>query len=446
MPDFTYRPLAFTSPQTKTRLEFIYDGQLEDGVSHGLGEFQFSGVDEKYFQDRSQSSDSYGFTIFLDSQDDLRILRSVLNEKISQDNPGTLEHPDPTLGTFPVATSSYKVTQNSQKKIGMIAVSIVFFRTIPNLIGGDPSSSNNPASAAATLQAIDELNFDQALEFADSIDDSTGQGFAAIVETAIKAAEDAQTFLGDIAAQVDEINILFTTAVAEILSTADELARAPFDLARQIQNLIQLPMLAIDSATDRIAAYGEYVTETLTFGETQDNEFAAGSPAGKSNLSVAGMASLAAISAINYSAVSTKSVTLDEIKSGQALTEAGYLSRPQIIETIQSVINSAKNATEILSEKSSEFGAVTFFKQYFDFSILNKNIVTATVRNLNQRIFNTTSEVIVITESEMSPIRHCARLYGSIELNTVQFFNDSNKIIGDEIYLVKKGREIVFYE
>ena len=445
MPDFTYRPLAFISPISKQRFEFTYDGALSDGVTHNLGEFQFSGVDEKYFQDRSQSSDSYGFTLLLNSQDDLRTLRSILNEKISQNNPGTLEHPDPTLGTFPVVTSSYKVIQNSNKKIGVISVAVVFFRTIPNLLGGDPSASNNPASASATLQAIDELNVDQANEFADSVDDSTGQGFAAIVEGATSAAQNAQEFLGDIAAKVDEINILFTTGVAEILSTADELARAPFDLARQVQNLIQLPMLAIDSATDRIAAYQDYVNETLSFSETEENEFTSGSPAGKSNLSVAGMAALAAISAINYSAVSTKSVTLDEIKSGQVLTEAGYLSRPQIIETIQSVLNSAKSSTELLSEKAEGFGAVTFFKQYFDFSILNKNIVAATVRNLNQRIFNTRSEVVIVTEKEESPIPICGRVYGSIENNTVEFFMESNKLRGDEIYLVPKGKEIVYY-
>ncbi len=445
MPDFTYRPLAYIGPVSGERIQFIYDGVLEDGVTHSLGEFQFSGVDEKYFQDRSQFSDSYGFTIFLDDQDDLRIVRAILNEKISENNPGTLEHPDPTLGTFPVATASYKVTQNSQKKTGMISVAIVFVRTIPNLLGGNPSNSNNPATATATLQSIDQLNINQALDFADAVDETTGQGIAAIVEGAISAANRAKDFLGDIAAQVDEINILFTSTYAQIISTADELARAPFDLARQVQNLIQLPMLAVDSATDRIAAFQNYVDDTLSFTQTDENEFSAGSPAGKNILSVDGMAALAAISAINYSAVSTKSVTLDEITSGQQLTESGYLSRPQVLETIQAVLNSAKDSTEILSEKAANFGAVTFFKQYFDYSILNKNIVTATVRNLNQRIFSTSQEIIITTDKEESPIPLCGRLYGSVENNTIQFFIESNKLHGDEIYLVPKDREIVYY-
>ena len=324
-------------------------------------------------------------------------------------------------------------------------MSVVFFRQIPNLIGGDPSESNNPASAAATLKRIDQLNIEQAEDMEDSVDLSTGQGTASLVEGTISAVEAAQEFLGSIAAQVDAINILFTTLAAEILSTIDELARAPFDLARQVQNLIQLPMLAVDSATDRISAYTEYVNEVTTFDETEENEFTAGSPSGKNTLSIAGVASLAAISAINYSAVSTKSVTLDEIVSGEEISDIGYLSRRQIIETIQAVQNIALITTEILSGIAAIFGAITFFSQYFDYSILNKNLITATIRNLNARIFSTSQEIIITTDEERNPVDLSAEVYGSVKVNTIQFLVSSNQLHGDEIYLIPKGKEIVFY-
>ncbi len=445
MPNFTYRPLAFISPQTKTRIEFLYDGTLSDGKTHNLGEFQFAGKDEKYFQDRSLTSDAYGFNILLDNQDDLRIVRALLDEKVTQDNPGTLEHPDPTLGTFPVVVSSYAVDQNSVNKIGIIRISVVFFRQIPNLIGGDPSESNNPASAAATLNTIFQLNIEQAEDMEISVDLSTGQGTASLVEGTVSAVEGAQEFLGSIAAQVDAINILFTNLAAEILSTVDELARAPFDLARQVQNLIQLPMLAVDSATDRIAAYTEYVNSVMTFDETQENEFTAGSPSGASTLSIASTAALAAISAINYSAVSTKSVTLDEIVSGENIPDVGYLSRRQIIETIQAVQSTAFETTAALSQFAADFGADTFFSQYFDYSILNKNLITATVRNLNGRIFSTSQEIIIVLDKERHPVDLSGELYGSVEVNTVEFLVSSNQLHGDDIYLIPKGKEIVFY-
>lgn len=445
MPEFTYRPLAFTTP-SGLRLEFDFDGAMEDGITHNLGEFQFAGTDEKYFQDRSISSDSFPFTILLNDQDALRIVRAAFNEKVSQGTPAILEHPDPTIGSFPAVVSSYSVSQNSVKGIGVIRVQVIFFRQIPSLIGGDPSESNNPASAAATKKRIDELNEDQAVDMSESVDLSTGRGFAALVESTTDAVQAAQDALGAIAAKSDEINILFTNAAAEILSTADELARAPFDLARQVQNLIQLPMLAVDSVLDRTAAYQEYISEVLTFSESETAEFTAGSPAGANIISMAGLASIAAISAINYSAVSGKSVSIGEIISGADIEDVGYLSRPQVIETIQTVEETARSTTETLSQLAADFGASTFFGQYFDYSVLNKALITATVRNLNQRIFSTNQEIIFVTEFEENIVPLCARLYKSVEVNTVQFLAVSNKLHGDEIYLVPKNKEIVYYE
>lgn len=465
----TYRSLAFTSPKG-TRIEFTYDGVITDGVTHNLGEFQFSGVDGNYYQDRSLTTDPYPFTLLFNNQEDLKTARELLSEKKTDSNVAMLEHPDPTLpsSTFPVVVSSFKPSQNSVKKIGVIAMTVIFFKTIKNLLGGDPVDVNNPSSGFATITSIEELNIQQATDFADSVNLETGSGFASLVEKTRSVVTDLQDGMGFIAAQVDSVNLLFTTGIAEILSNVDELARFPFDLARQIQNLTQLPMLAIQDATSRISAYTDYVNSVLGFSADDNTEFESGSPSGINLLSVAGMASLAAISAINYSAVSTPSVTLDEIISGEveqpeagtvsgstttttSLTEsgtvitAGYLSRPQIIETIQSVLKSAVETTEILSEKAAEFGASTFFTQYFDYSILNKNLIASTVGNLNKRIFNTTREIIFITDIELTPTQHCAILYKSVELNTILFFNSSNNLHGDEITIVPKGREVIYY-
>lgn len=442
-----YRNLAYTSPGG-TRLEFVYNGDITDEVQHNLGEFQFSNVDGKYYQDRSITTGAYPFVVILagaDAQDQLREVRALFEEKVTIDNPGILEHPDPTLGTFPVVVAGYKPIQNAIRARNVIRVEVNFFRQIPNLIGGDPSETDNPASAASTAAAIADLNTDQAQDLENTIDDSTGRGFAAFVESAISVAQGAQAALGSLAAQVDEINIRFTNTFAEIISTADELARAPFTLARQIQNLIQLPMLAVDSVRDRVAAYQDYVNETIEFSESDLNEIAAGSAAGKNILATKGLAALAAVSAINYSAVSGQAVTLDQIITGDPLTENGYLSRQQIIDTIGAVQGSALQVTDTISGKAADFGADIFFNQYFDYSILNKNLITATVRNLNARVFSANQERRFVTEIEENVVPLCGRLYNSVQLNTIKFLIESNSLHGDEIYLVPEGKEIVYY-
>jgi hypothetical protein len=436
-----YRNLAYTSPETGTRLEFPFDGELNDSVIHNLGSFQFAGQDGIFHQDNSLNTGDYTFVLLIDNQDFLKEIRDAFNEKKTEDSVGELEHPDPSLGTFPVVISSINYGQNTTKKSGIAKITVTFLKDIPNLLGGDPLSS----SASATASAIDELNIEQANDFANSVDLSTGAGFASLVNSAVSAVNTATERLSSIAGAVDEVAILFSTTAGNILDDIDTLARAPFDLARQMQNLIQLPMLAVDQATLRLSAYQEYVNDVLGFSETDENEFKSGSPSGKNILSVAGLSSLAGISAINYSAVSTESITISEIQSGETEVTGGYLSRPQIIETIQAVLSSALNTTEILGDRASIFGASTFFTQYFDYSILNKTIVSNTVKNLNERIFNSAREVVFIAEETLSIIGWCAKLYNSVELATLDFFKDTNGIYGDNIFMVDKGREVVYY-
>lgn len=450
-----YRPFAYISP-SGTRMEFTYNGELSDEQTHNLGAFNFSNTDGSYYQDRSITTGVYPFVIKLEDQEDLRELRELLSEKASPGSPGILEHPDPTLGSFPVVVSSSKVDQKVIRGRGVIDVTVQFFRQIPDLIAGDPATANNPASAAATAESIDELNTDQAADLEGAVDLSTGAAFAAFVRSAIDVANAAKDKLQDIASKVDAINTQFTNLYAEIISTADELARAPFTLARKLQNLIQLPMAAIDSVQDRIAAYKEMVNDVLGISESEQTEIDSGSPAGKNILATKGLGSLAGVSAITFSAVSGKSVNIGQISGGSQEVElvetgnlsiqSGYLSRPQIINVINDVQEVSKDTTDQLSDLSENFGAEIFFSQYFDYSILNKTLLTTALINLNSRIYSAKQEKKIITGKEENIIPLCARLYNSVELSTISFFIESNQLHGDELYLIPKGREILYYE
>lgn len=439
-----YRPLAYTAP-SGDRLEFLYDGTIEDGKTHNLGEFTFSGSDEKYFQDRSLTSNAYPFNILVRDQSVLRTIRKALNEKIKDGKTGILEHPDPTIGTFPVVVSDYTVSQNSVKGKGIIRIAITFYKTITNLLGGDITESLNPSTAKGALVAIDELNINQANDFADSVNTDYGDGAAALSNSITKSIDNINTYLNDLISLSDDLYNIYINELSEITNTIDDLVNSPGDLAQRMQNLIQMAMVATDDATTRISAYSNLLTDTLNFSEEDEKEFTNGTAAGKNILSTSGLVSLAVISAINYSAVSTKSVTIDDILSGNEAPDAGYLSRNQVLETLNSVQNLAFTTTETLSEKAANFGAVTFFDQYFDYSILNKNLIAQTIKNLNKRIFDTTKEVKITTDIELTPIQHCANLYNSVELSTIEFFIDSNMLHGDEIFLVPKGREILYY-
>lgn len=439
-----YRPLAYTTP-SGDRLEILYDGSIEDGKTHNLGEFTFSGTDEKYFQDRSITSNAYPFNVLVRDQSALRTIRKALDEKIKDGKTGILEHPDPTIGTFPVVVSDYTVSQNSVKGKGIIRIAITFYKTITNLLGGDITESLNPSTAKGAQVAIDELNVNQAIDFANSVNTDYGDGASALVNSVLTSLDNIELYLNDLIVLDDQLYSIYLNELSDIKNTIDDLVKNPGDLAQRIQNIIQMGMITTDISTSRISAYNNLLSETLTFSEENEKEFLNGTATGKNILSNAGLVSLAVISAINYSAVSTKSVTIDDILSGNEAPGAGYLSRNQVLDTLNSVQSLAFTTTETLSEKAANFGAVTFFDQYFDYSILNKNLISQTVKNLNRRIFDTTKEVKIITDLELTPIQHCSILYNSVELSTIEFFINSNMLHGDEIFLVPKGREILYY-
>lgn len=440
-----YNPLAFTSPETNTRSEFTYSGSMQDETSHNLGEFSFSGADGKHYQDKSLSTGNFQFTIFAKNEDALREIRSLFSEKSTPASTGTLEHPDPTMGSFPVVISSFSVNQNSVKGQGFATIQVTFFKTIPNLLSGNTFAQENPASAQSTLTAINELNAIQANDLKNSVDLSTGAGFAAFVQSTISMANSAKANLDGIAQQLDEISIAFTDAYLDIINNVETYAKTPFSLARKIQNFIQLPMLAISSVNDRTAAYKNMLSENEDFSTETLSEITAGSPAGKTTLANKAVASLAAISAINYTAVSGQSVSIDKLRAGEPFEDTGYLSREQISDTINLTQETARTTTDLFSLLASQFEADTFFSQYFDYSILNKAIIASVVQNLNNRIFASAIEQSITVTRDITPIELCSDLYQSVEISTIEFLLASNKLNGNSIFLIPKGKEIKFY-
>lgn len=440
-----YNPLAYTSPETNTRLEFIYSGAIQDETTHNLGEFSFAGYDGKHYQDKSLTSGVYAFTLKLQSEDALRELRSILNEKATPESTGTLEHPDPTLGSFPAVVASFKVNQNSLKGQGVITVEVTFYRTIPDLLSGNSFAEDNPASAQSTLSAIDELNINQATDLANSVDLSTGAGFAAFVQSTLATIQEAKAQLEAISRFIDEVSIAFTDAYLDILNNVEEYANTPFELARKVQNFIQLPMIASNTVNERISAYKDFLSGSQDFSASTQAEISAGSPAGKTTLANKAMASLAAVSAINYCAVSGQSVSIDKITSGEDFDNGGYLSRQQIIDTIDSIQTTGQDTTNTLSALAVNFGSDIFFSQYFDYSILNKALISRSIQNLNNRIFSSVAEQIFVTIKELTPIELSSILYQSVELSTIQFLLESNKLHGNNIFMIPKGTPIKHY-
>lgn len=465
MAGFIHSPLIWTSPSGK-EFEFTYDGVITDGVTHNLAEFSFANVDDSYFQDRTITHDDYPFKLYLFDTDTLRTFRTAIEEKVTSGNPGKLQHPDPTIGTFNCVVSSVKFEQNDVKGKGVCTVSIVFHRQIKDLLAGDTSESATPASATSVYNAASELNEKQAEAFAATIDTSKTAGVTALINSARNSVNKIKDTMSSLSRQVDEANTLFTNTYASILSDIDSIATAPLTLVQQIQTLVTLPALASDSVSSRIASYKKLCDSVLGtslsgstdsdtsnnngFSDTDNTNISKGSAEGKNVLAVAGLVALAAANAICYSAATGESLSESDIINGTVsdMTDK-YLSRLDIAKTIADLQNIFHTIINTLSSKAENFGMddgyILFFDQYFDYSVLNKSILANTIKNLNNRLISAGSEKIYVTERDMNIVPLCYAVYGVVNINTIQFLMATNKLHGNMIYIVPKGTEIKYY-
>ena len=434
-----YRPLVYVAPSGDS-ITFEYDGAISDTVQHSSSTFKFAGVNGSYSQDQSIDSGDYTFNVFLTGDDRVERLiyvRSLLNELGSDNSFGQLEHPDPSIGTFDCVVSNYSVSHNIVKNINVILISITFLRTIQNLQDGgiDFSAQDIYSKSLSVFEQFSE-------DFKSAIDINNGNAISALISDTVDTVNAITSVFSSVTTSIDELSIAFSDSVAEILSSVDSLARAPKTLANAMQNLITLPVLFSDDVISRVNSYGKMIENVLNFSEEKNTEIKEGSIAGKAYLANAVMVANASVTGLLQTYSVTESTTLDDITRGQA---KGFSSRQEIQHAIQNILDSVQSVSFVMSDKAKGFSNINFFKQYFDYTLVVKPLVKSAIANLQNRLSLMSIGRGAVLPYDESPVVLCSAIYNSVDLEVLQYFYDSNNIHGDEMYLLKKGRSIIWY-
>jgi hypothetical protein len=437
-----YKPLAYTSPSGK-RIEFVYDGNIKDGVAHNSSSFKFANLDGKYKQDKSIDFDPYSFIIYLSGDDrveKLGELRNMLNELGTDNNFGQLEHPDPTLGIFDAVVIKYNVSHSAVRNTENIVVSITWDKTIRNLTDV-PGNFSAQTIYSQNLDVFDQL----ALEFKNAIDIITpgdGAAIASFTASITKVIKTATTIFSTIGSELDEVTIAFNDASAEILSNIDALIAAPEQLALQMQNFLTLPVLLTDNILERVNAFNALITSALSFTVDQLNEINSGNVNGSTYLAVSVLTATSGISGLSQIYSNAKSTSLDDLKRG---VSTGFSTRPELQSAISSMQIQVETVSKVISEYSTNYSDIYFFKQFFDNSLLIKPLIKTTITNLQNRLSLLPVGRGGILPFDEHPVLLCALIYGSVDIAVLEFFNQTNEIHGDEMFLLRKGRPLVWF-
>lgn len=434
-----FRNLIYTSPSGVT-LDYSFLGELNDSIEHDLGTFNFALVDNRYSQDSKVNTGNYSFTLILDNEYDVALVRSVAFEKKTSDSYGELQHPDPTLGSFPVVLVSANFQSNVIKDINTTYVTLVFQRDISSLSSIKSSSLSLIDDVTAS---IDELNESQQEDFSDAIKTSQLVAIANSVQLAISAMGDN---IGKLSKSLSDVESRFNLLTDDILYNLDTLVYTPLLLAEKIQNLVQLPMEVNDSVNNRINSYNDFIDELTILTSSESIGIESGDQATINNIATRAVFVLASVSALNYCAVTGKDYSIDNLKNtDDDFDYDSYYSRAKVSEVLHNNQQTANNVIDFFSDISSNFSASSFFKQYIDKSILSKKLLSYTDNALNSKLLSLPSEKTVTLTKPTTPLQLCVKYYDSASINILKFFLKTNSISGKEIYLLKKNREIVVF-
>ena len=398
---------AYTSPNNN-RQTFLYV-DLKRTINKRTTDFQFNGINGKFIQDRGHDGGEFPLACYFSGEDHDQ-LATNFESILIESGRGVLEHP--LYGTFDVVpVGSIQRTNAMVTGANESIVSVTFSTTLADAY---------PLPTFSTRNAIDRVlkNFDiaSAAEFDSALPLKGATGQSQLLSTVTDAVAIAGQTIGKLSESTAEQRRAFEDQQRLINNSLDTLVGQPLNLAQQLVNLIKSPAIAATSFTSRIAGYAAFAERLF------------GKPLRYPNdLYVNNLLTLAAV---NASVLAANTTTFSNRR------EAQEAARNMI------ALNEAVNSYNDNNFADAEFPNVDEGGAYQS----NQNAVAGSSGQLVEQSFDLRVERIVTLERERSPVDVCAQYVKSLTDEALQTFLDNNLIGGDEMFLLPRGRRIVYYE
>lgn len=294
-----------------------------------------------------------------------------------------------------------------------------------------PLDENNlistPQLASQIESTTDDVNSSASDQFKlNTIQDTSAQT-QSIETTTNSVVGSVTTRLKSLYETVPELNAQITSIVRGIQDTITQTTINTLSLAGQMQNLIELPLLASNDIINRLALYVSLIDDILGLSPdlpTKEN---------KNIVSVQELALTAII--VSLAQVST---------SGQLKT------RIEALESAELLSDQFIKITDGLDDVQTIYINNDIDTQYFSQSgsFNDSSIITAeAISYLLISSFDLAIEKRFILEKPRASIEITITEYGTLGLDDVNYdtFIDSNKLKGNDILLLPAGREVVVY-
>lgn len=395
---------AYTSP-SGTRFEFQYENLSIESDKKG-GSFVFPDVDGQYIQDLGRAGRRFPFTIYFSGKDcDLNSdsFFAALEEK----GIGTLEHP--LYGSRKVVpTGSIQRQDNLISGANQVVFSITFSETIPDITF--PASDLNEKSAIQeSVAVLDQSISDQ---YAENLN-ITSESETAILQNDIIEKKDFVTESLDSLTQLNEDIANAQKTIGDSLNNSVlDLVIGPGGIADQILTLVNVPSNIVAPFDAYSGGYGGIIDSLTAEVNETGNEY------WNALLFVGGVFGSFVTATLN----------------------ALFTNRPQAVEALEKIADLNDTIKTWMDDSLTALGLNDTGDIYSGLNDVFSKISGYLVRlsfDLPKKIYLTLTE-------DRNIIELVSEIYN--DLDKIDFFIQTNDLTSDEIELLPRGKQVVYFE
>lgn len=407
------REAAYTSP-SGIRQTFIFE-DVSKSFDKKTSAFNFPDSDNTFIQDNGRSGRRLPLRLFFTGDNhDIEVNNFV--ELLSEKGAGKLEHP--VYGTIDVVPFGAITQRDNLKTAANQSILELTFYETTNLIF--PSVQTNPS--AAVLTSVEEYNTAVSEQFEEVLDIDTAVETASFKNRYQTVLDIAQSGLQGIADAQDDVRQQFAAIFDSINNSIDILVSDPLTLAFQTTILLQTPALAAENINARIEAYSNLLDSIINATDS---------------IRVPGNDSQNANAFQNDDLFASTIITgiIVSVVNNQFDTKTEALAAADDILTLADSVTAWRDANY---ESLDEIDTGSSYQQL-------QEAVALTAGFLVEISFTLKQERSITLDHPHTIIELSAKLYNSVDNDTLNFLINSNNLTGSEILELPQGKEIVFF-
>jgi len=397
---------AYTGPEGE-RIVFQFV-DLQRTIQKRTTTFEFNGIDGKFVQDNGHDEGVYPLMCYFTGDDHDRIA-TAFEGLLTERGRGKLEHP--MYGTIDVVPTGTIERQNLMvSAANQTTIMVTFSSTLADIY---QQFATVPKSKIT--QTNEGFDIAAAAQFESDVDLSDPVSQAKMASDVLQVLQDSAQTIRNISNGIASAQRDYDNQARKITQSIDTLVTAPANLASQIIELIKSPARTIADIESKLAGY-EF------FSRDRENQLSDV----KDNNAVA-LNNLVFLSATNASVVSANS--------------QDFVNRPDALETALNVNRISDSNSAILDALFVDTGFIDTGGMYQ----ASQKAVSQIIGKLVSDSFDLLVERIVYLQRDRNMVDVCSQFYGEVTDQALQRFIDTNRIGGEEMYILKRGRKISYY-